>query len=120
MQTISGQDDLEGEIVEERPELLIFAGLTGLVGNVAPLLALIVASFVAQHDFVADTVSDLARGPNRYIMDSGFYIAAAGLLGLAIASAHAHLDRTLWSIGLFCLAFIALTVVLLGIWDEFG
>jgi hypothetical protein len=51
-------------------------------------------------------------------MDLGFYLHAGGLVALAIGTAHAHLGRMAWSVGLFCLAFTALVVVLLGLWDD--
>jgi hypothetical protein len=104
----------------ERPELLVFCALAGLIGDVTPLATIVVAAQITDHHFIADTVSDLARGPHKWIMDVGFYVNAAGLLGLSIAAAHAHLGRAAWSLGVFCLAFIALVVVLLGLWDEFG
>ena len=107
-------------IAEERPELLLFCGLAGLAGCIAPLLAMAISVPVAEHDFVADTISDLGRGPHHWIMDGGFYLNAAGLLALAIAGAHLHLGRTGWSVGVICLAFLALVITLVGIWDEFG
>lgn len=106
-------------VAAERPELLLFCGLVGFIGSLTPLVALLVAWPVAEHDFIADTVSDLARGPHKWIMDLGFYVNAAGLLGLAIGAAHVHLGRMAWSLGIFCLSFLALVVVLLGLWDEF-
>jgi len=105
-------------LVKERPQLLLFCGAVGLIGNLAPLATFVLATVVAQHDIVSDTISDLARGPHKWIMDGGFYMHAAGLLALAIASAHTHLGRTGWSAGLICLALLALVVVLLGLWDE--
>ena len=102
-----------------RPELLLACGVGGFLAMVAPLGAMCVAALVAQHDIVADTVSDLARGPHKWIMDTGFYVNAGGLLALAIAAAHLHLGRTGWSAGIFALAGLALVIVLLGIWDEF-
>ena len=111
----------EADIVaRERPELLMFCGLVGLIGNVMPVVTIFWGWSVTDHAFVADTISDLARGDNKWIMDLGFYFHAAGLLALAIAAAHAHLGRAGWSVGVFCLAFLALDVVLLGLWDEFG
>ncbi|WP_191090228.1 DUF998 domain-containing protein [Histidinibacterium aquaticum] len=106
-------------VTEERPELLLFCGLCGLLGNIAPLVLMAFATEVAQHDFVSDTVSDLARGPHKWIMDLGFYLNAGGLLALAIAAAHIHLGRMAWSLGIICLSLLALVVVLLGLWDEF-
>ena len=66
------------DIAAERPELLLFCGAAGLIGNLAPLLTIAWASAVIDHDMIADTVSDLARGPHRLIMDCGFYLNAAG------------------------------------------
>ncbi|WP_425093507.1 DUF998 domain-containing protein [Tropicimonas sp. S265A] len=104
----------------ERPELLVVCGIAGLVGSIAPTIMNVIASTVAQHDFIADTISDLGRGPHKWIMDTGFYISAAGLLGLSIGAAHAHLGRAGWSLGIFVLALTALFTVLLGVWDKFG
>lgn len=91
----------------------------GLVGNIAPLVATAAAAATAEHDFLSDTISDLARGPHKWIMDTGFYMNAAGLLALAIGAAHVHLGRAAWSLGLFCLSFLALVIVMLGLWDAF-
>ncbi len=102
----------------EFSELLLFCGAVGLVGQIAPFLALVVAVPIAEHDLIADTVSDLARGPHKWIMDGGFYFNAAGLLALSIGSAHLHLGRRAWSAGILCLAFLALVITLLGLWDE--
>ncbi|UMA65285.1 DUF998 domain-containing protein [Roseivivax marinus] len=106
-------------VAHERPELLMFCAIAGLVGNVAPLVTITWGTLVTEHAFIADTISDLAKGDKKWIMDLGFYLNAGGLLGLAIASAHAHLGRAGWSVGIFCLAFLALVVTLLGLWDEF-
>ncbi|MCC1494761.1 DUF998 domain-containing protein [Cognatishimia sp. F0-27] len=103
-----------------RPELLVFCGILGLLGSFVPIVLNIVASGVAEHDVVADTISDLGRGPHQIIMDTGFYICAAGLIALSIAAAHAHLGGVWWSVGIFALALTALFVVLLGVWDTFG
>ncbi|SHJ06645.1 Protein of unknown function [Palleronia salina] len=107
-------------VARERPELLVFCGIAGIVGNMMPLVAIAAGTLLTQHDLVADTISDLARGERKWIMDVGFYFNAGGLLALAIAAAHAHLGRAGWTLGLFCLSFLALVEVLLGVWDEFG
>ena len=103
---------------EIRPELLIFCGAVGIVGNLGPIAAMCLALPIARHDFVADTISDLARGPHAWLMDTGFYMGAAGMLALAIGAAHYHIGRWAWSAGLFCLAFLALVITLLGVWDN--
>lgn len=103
---------------EMRPELLVFCGLVGIIGNLGPIVAMSLSVPVARHDFFGDTISDLARGPYAYIMDTGFYFGAAGMLALAIGAAHYHLGRWAWSASLFCLAFLALVITLLGVWDN--
>lgn len=106
-------------LAEERPELLTLCGFLGYAGNLAPLPALLLALTLAKHDLIADTISDLGRGPHHWIMDTGFYLNAGGLLALAIGAAHLHLGRWFWSLGILCLALLALVITLLGIWDEF-
>lgn len=103
---------------ELRPELLIFCGIVGALGNIAPLFALLAAVPFAEHDFLADTISDLGRGPHKWIMDTGFYLGAAGMLALSIGTAHYHIGRILWSAGVFTLALLALVITLLGLWDD--
>jgi hypothetical protein len=115
---MTSSSDNDDPLHELRPELLLVCGAVGLIGNLAPLLAMLVAWPVAEHDLVADTISDLARGPHKWIMDTGFYFGAAGLLGLAIGAAHLHLGRWGWSAGLLCLSFLAMVIVLLGLWDD--
>ncbi|KUF11203.1 hypothetical protein AVJ23_09135 [Pseudoponticoccus marisrubri] len=105
--------------MHERGGLLLACGALGCVGTLAPIVAMALALTTAEHDIIADTISDLGRGPHHEIMDTGFYMAACGLIGLAIGAAHAHLGRWAWSLGLFCLAALALIVTLLGIWDAF-
>lgn len=101
-----------------RPELLVLCGAVGIVGNLGPIAAMVLALPVAEHDFMADTISDLARGPHAWLMDTGFYLGAAGMLALAIGAAHYHIGRWAWSAGLFCLALLALVITLLGVWDD--
>lgn len=103
-----------------RPELLVVCGAVGFAGALLPNALNLVAASVAEHDFVADTISDLGRGPHKLIMDTGFFINAAGLTALAVGAAHAHLGRFWWSMGILCLLLTALVTVMLGLWDKFG
>jgi hypothetical protein len=105
-------------VAEERPELLIFAGAAGLLGQIAPIVAMVVAIWLTGHDILGETVSELGHGWRKTIMDTGFYLNACGLLALAIAAAHAHLGRSGWTIGVFSLALLALVVTLVGLWDD--
>lgn len=105
---------------EARPELLLVCGIIALLGTVAPILAMTTGWLFTDHDFVADTISDLGRGPHKIIMDVGFYMNSAAILALAIAAAHLHLGRTRWSFGIFTLTLLALLTVMIGLWDAFG
>ena len=98
----------------------MFCGLVGLFGNIAPNVLAVVSALTTDHRFIAETISEMGRGDASWIMDVGFYLNAAGLLALALGTSHAHLGERGWSIGIFCLAFLALIVTLVGVWDEFG
>lgn len=102
-----------------RPELLLVCGLVALTGNLAPILTMVISAGIAEHDMIADTISDLGRGPHRWIMDTGFYLNSAAMLALAIAAAHLHLGRTGWSLGILVLALLALLTTMIGLWDAF-
>lgn len=104
---------------EPRPELLLVCGLVALLGNLAPAVTMAISAGIAEHDMIADTISDLGRGPHKWIMDTGFYMNSAAVLALAIAAAHLHLGRTGWSLGIFALALLALLTTMIGLWDAF-
>lgn len=101
-------------------ELLLLTGALGLLGSIVPNFANLIASALTDHDFIADTISDLGRGRYKWIMDTGFYINAAGLISLSIGSAHAHLGGRLWSLGVISLALLSLVTIMIGLWDQFG
>lgn len=104
---------------ERRPELLLICGIVGLLGNLAPVVTMSIAWTIAEHDMIADSISDLGRGPHKWIMDTGFYMNSAAMLALAIAAAHLHLGRARWSFGIFALALLALLTTMIGLWDAF-
>lgn len=102
-----------------RAELLLACGAIALLGNLAPLVAMGIAAPIAGHDMIGETISDLGRGPHKWIMDTGFYMNSAAMLALAMAAAHLHLGRTGWSLGIFSLALVALLTTMIGLWDAF-
>ena len=75
---------------------------------------------VPGHDFIADTVSDLAAGRYEIIQDVALYGFAASLLALSLAAAHLHNGRIRWSILTFSLALLAVCVVIIGARNEYG
>lgn len=105
---------------QPRPELLLICGIVGLLGNLAPVVAMVTGWLFTDHDMISDTISDLGRGPHKIIMDTGFFANAAAMLALAIAAAHLHLGRAGWSFGILCLSLLALLTVMIGLWDAFG
>ena len=105
----------------ERPYLLIMLGVCGLLGCASLLLGAVVAPFFApEYDWIADTISDLAAGEMKIIMDVALYGFAAGLLATALAAAHAHLGGVFWSAGVLSLAILAGLVIVVGARDEYG
>ena len=112
--------ETDAVVAAERPELLILCGAMGILGPVAFTVAtLVMQILVPNHDWMADTISDLGDGPMQIWMDCFFYLQGAGLIALAVAAAHAHLGRWGWSAGILMLTLLALAIVLLGVWDEF-
>ena len=104
----------------ERPELLTLCGTAGIVGALALVALMVVAhAMMPDHSPVADTISALGRGPQGWVMDIGFYLQAAGLVALAIGAAHAHLGGWGWSLGVLCLALLALVLSMIGLFDFF-
>ncbi|WP_245758708.1 DUF998 domain-containing protein [Tropicimonas isoalkanivorans] len=105
----------------ERPYFLVFLGALGLLGCIALTAGTFVAAFlVPDHDWVSDTISDLAAGDNEIIMDLALYGFAAGLFALSLAASHAHLGRVWWTGGTLALAILAALVVVIGARNEYG
>ncbi len=102
-------------------QLLLATALVAIVGTVVLVLGNIVGSIVVpNHDWVADTVSDLAAGKYEIIQDVALYGYAGSFVACAIAAAHLHLDGTRWNIGIACLALLALCVAIIGARNEYG
>ena len=94
---------------------LTILGSIGLVGGN------IVGSIVVPgHDFIADTVSDLAAGRYEIIQDVSLYGFAASLMALSLAAAHLHNGVSRWSWLTLCLAILAVCVVIIGARNEYG
>lgn len=102
-------------------QLLTAVGYVAILGCVAMLLGNVIGSIVVpDHDWVADTVSDLAAGKYEIIQDVALYGYAASLVACAIGAAHFHRDGTKWNLGIGCLALLAMCVVIIGARNEYG
>ncbi|MFX0542178.1 DUF998 domain-containing protein [Roseovarius sp. S4756] len=105
----------------ERPWLLIVCGLLGLGGCASLIIGTLVAPiYVPNHDWISDTISDLAAGRWEILMDVALYGFAAGLMATALAAAHAHLGKAGWSVGVMSLSLLAAAVVIIGARNEYG
>lgn len=75
---------------------------------------------VPNHDWVSETVSDLAAGPYAIIQDVALYGYAAALSACAIGAAHDHPGGIRWSGGILCLMLLATVVTIIGARNEYG
>ncbi|WP_375264016.1 DUF998 domain-containing protein [Palleronia sp.] len=106
---------------QQQPFLLIFLGGLGIVGAVSTIAAIAVASIIVpDHNWVSETISDLAAGPLEVITDVALYAFAAALVATAIAASHDHLGRIAWSIGVVSLGALAAVVAVIAAHDEYG
>lgn len=101
--------------------LLLATGALAIVGSLVLVIGNIVGSIVVpDHDWIADTVSDLAAGKYEIIQDVALYCYAGSLIACALGAAHFHLDGTRWNIGISCLSLLAICVVIIGARNEYG
>ena len=92
-----------------------------ILGAASLLLGNVIGSIVVPgHDFVADTVSDLAAGKYEIIQDVALYGFAAALMALALGAATLHSGETRWSLLIGALALLAACVVIIGARNEYG
>jgi len=92
-----------------------------VLGSIGLIGGNIVGSIVVPgHDFVADTVSDLAAGRYEIIQDLALYGFAGALTALSLACAHLHNGNKRWSALTFALVLLALCVVVIGARNEYG
>ncbi|WP_316013803.1 DUF998 domain-containing protein [Roseobacter sp. HKCCA0434] len=91
------------------------------LGIVALMVGNVVGSIlVPGHDWIADTISDLAAGRWEIVQDVALYGYAAGIMALALAAAHIHRGEHGWLIGTFSLSVLAAIVVVIGARNEYG
>ncbi|MFZ5965247.1 DUF998 domain-containing protein [Thalassococcus sp. BH17M4-6] len=103
------------------PHLMRGAGIIAILGAIALIAGNVVGSIlVPGHDWVADTVSDLAAGRYEIIQDVTLYCYAGSLLALAIAAAHAHPGKRAWNFVILGLALLALCVTIIAVRNEYG
>ena len=113
--------DTPGAPLPEHPHILRGMALLAFAGPVIFAVAILVADFVVpDHDWIADTISDLGAGRYEFIVDIGIYAYAAALIGCAVAASHAHLGGLGWTVGIYGLIAAGLIVFLIGARNEYG
>ncbi|MEQ6248881.1 DUF998 domain-containing protein [Sulfitobacter sp. HNIBRBA3233] len=96
-------------------------GVCAILGSLALLVGNVVGSIVVPgHDWVADTVSDLAAGRYEIIQDVTLYAYSGALAALALAAAHLHRAHWQWSAFVGLLTVLALCVTVIGARNEYG
>lgn len=116
------KSDLVGENSNPADAMLLrLCAVLAVLGAVLLIASNILGSILLDsHDWVADTVSDLAAGDLESIQDVGLYAYAGGLIALSIATAHIRMPGRRWTVTIFALALNALCVTVIGARNEYG
>lgn len=106
---------------QESRTLVLTLAWYAIAGCVIFAVSTLIADFVVpDHDWIADTISDLGAGEYEFIVDIGIYAFSASLISIALLAAHVHLGDWRWSAGLIGFAILALIVFLVGARNEYG
>ncbi len=104
-----------------RHSFVYFLAAYAVIGCVVFAASIFVADqMVPNHDWIADTISDLAAGELEFIVDAGLYVFSSSLTAIALLAAHVHLGDRWWSVGILGFALFGLIVFLIGARDEYG
>ncbi|CTQ51342.1 DUF998 domain-containing protein [Jannaschia donghaensis] len=113
--------DSPGAPLMEHPHILRGMAVIAFAGPVIFAISILIADFVVpDHDWIADTISDLGAGRYEFIVDIGIYAYSATLIACAVAASHAHLGGRGWSLGIYGLIAAGLIVFLIGARNEYG
>ncbi|MBU2959163.1 DUF998 domain-containing protein [Paracoccus sp. 1_MG-2023] len=110
-----------GAAIQERPALITLLGWYAIIGCIIFAAMILIADFVVpDHDWIADTISDLGAGKYEFIVDIGIYAFSASLISIALLAAHVHLGNRRWSFGIVGFTILGLIVFLVGARNEYG
>jgi hypothetical membrane protein len=113
----------QSEIQEcrESPILTIVLACYAILGCLIFAISILIADFIVpNHDWISDTISDLGAGKYEFVVDIGIYAFSSSLVSIALLSAHVHLGRWPWSLGVVGFAVLGLIVFLVGARNEYG
>lgn len=115
------KSDMQQAKIQENPTLILALSWYAVVGCIIFAISILIADFVVpNHDWIADTISDLGAGKYEFIVDIGIYAFSASLISVALLTAHVHLGGWPWSIGIIGFALLGLIVFLVGARNEYG
>ncbi|MCX7564970.1 DUF998 domain-containing protein [Sulfitobacter sp. F26169L] len=107
--------------VQEQSGMILALAYYAIAGCAVFGISILIAdSIVPEHDWIADTISDLGAGKYEFVVDIGLYAYAASLISIALLCAHVHLGGTYWSVGTVGFALLGLIVFLVGARNEYG
>ena len=114
-------DETTSPKLQSQPKLMIYLGWYSVIACVISAASVLIADFVVpDHDWIADTISDLAAGKYEFIVDIGIYALSSALIAIALLAAHVHMDGWRWSVSIVGLAILGLIVFLIGARNEYG
>lgn len=104
-----------------QPQLVSIIAAYAVCACAVSAISVLIADFVVpDHDWMADTISDLGAGKFEFIVDIGIYALSSALIATSLMAAHVHLGGWRWSIGEVGLAVLGLIVFLIGARNEYG
>jgi cellobiose-specific phosphotransferase system component IIC len=107
--------------LNHQPQLIRALAVYAFCACIVSALSVLIADFVVpDHDWMADTISDLGAGEFEFIVDIGIYALSSALIAASLLAAHVHLGGWRWSVGLVGLAVLGLIVFLIGARNEYG
>ncbi len=114
-------DETAPDAGRESPTLIIALGWFAILGCAILGISILIADLVVpDHDWIADTISDLGAGRYEFIVDIGIYAFAASLVCIALLAAHVYVGGWPWAMGIIGFAALGLIVFLVGARNEYG
>ncbi len=115
------KDEANAPKVEEQPMLILALAWYAAAGCIIFAVSILIADLVVpNHDWIANTISDLAAGKYEFIVDIGIYAFSGSLIATALLGAHVHMGGWKWSLGILGLAVLGLIIFLIGARNEYG
>lgn len=103
------------------PEFISVHVWVAVIGALALVAGNIIGSIIVPgHDWIADTVSDLAAGKYEIIQDVTLYAFAGTLIALSLGASHLHDGSRAWSFLVYALVLLALCVTIIAARNEYG